>query len=198
MNIWQHCLLSQRKFGGQPQDYEQIHSFIDSSKYFYHHVKHRLLLHNMFGVELATELIGNLITNSDQRQVLVRDIAVEHCREDLNGRTPTLYDWLNENPALEIWMPAVPEPASESLQAFIWRPFFRSNLKASLNITCSDFGVFLAEHLLGIAAARELAQLIAPAQRVQNFLAAFKFTQKWQYTPQREELKWLKQVESKQ
>jgi len=32
MDIYKHCLLSQRKFGGQPKDYEKVHSFIDSSK----------------------------------------------------------------------------------------------------------------------------------------------------------------------
>lgn len=193
MNIWQHCLLSQRKFGGQPQDYEQVHSFIDSSKYFYHHVKHRLLLHNMFGVELATQLLGNFITNSEHQQVLVRDIAVEHCREDLSGRTPTLYDWLKDNPVLENFIPEVPQTSSEQINAFLWRPFFRSNLKASLCITCSDFGIFLIEHFFDVEAARQLALLIPPSQRVQKFLEAFQFTQRWQYTPQREELKWLKE-----
>ena len=101
MNIWEHCLISQRKFGGSPEDYEKVHSFIDSSKYFFYHVKHRLLLHNLFGVELAVELMGNFIQNSAGKQVLVRDIAVEHCREDLDGKIPTLSDWLKGNEHLD-------------------------------------------------------------------------------------------------
>ncbi len=64
MNIWQHALLSERKFGGKPEDYTHIHRFIDSSKYFYYHVKHRMLLHNLYGVELCTELFGEFVVNS--------------------------------------------------------------------------------------------------------------------------------------
>ncbi|MFK7980420.1 MAG: hypothetical protein AB8G86_10590 [Saprospiraceae bacterium] len=77
--------MSQRKFGGQPEDYDQVHAFIDSSKYFYYHAKHRMLLHHLYGVSLATELCGNFLTNSDGQTLLVRDIAIEHCREDLDG-----------------------------------------------------------------------------------------------------------------
>ncbi|MDW8297019.1 MAG: hypothetical protein RMJ97_09085 [Raineya sp.] len=70
MNIWEHSLLSQRKFGGKPQDYEAIHSFLDSSKYFLYHVKHRLLLHHLLGVEWAVELFGNFLVNSEGKTIL--------------------------------------------------------------------------------------------------------------------------------
>ena len=53
MNIWDHSRLSVRKFGGKEKDYFQIHKFLDSSKLFYNHVKHRILLHNLYGVEIA-------------------------------------------------------------------------------------------------------------------------------------------------
>ena len=97
MNTWQHSLLSQRKFGGKPEDYQAIHQFIDSSKLFYYHIKHRLLLHNLYGVELATELYGDSLRNSEGAMVIVRDIAVEHIREDLDGKIPRLIDWLEDH-----------------------------------------------------------------------------------------------------
>ncbi len=34
MNIWKHSLLSAKKFGGKPEDYFEIHKFLDSSKLF--------------------------------------------------------------------------------------------------------------------------------------------------------------------
>src|SRR4028118_1096722 len=94
MNVWEHSLIGQRKFGGKPEDYLAIHRFIDSSKLFYYHIKHRLLLHNLYGVELAVELFGDTVINANNAHIPVRDIAVEHIREDLDGKIPTLNDWL--------------------------------------------------------------------------------------------------------
>ncbi len=192
MNIWDHCLLSQRKFGGKPSDYEKIHSFMDSSKYFFYHAKHRLLIHNLFGVELATELLGNFIENADQKQILVRDIAIEHCREDLDGKVPTLFDWLKDNTTLETMIGEIPDLGNDTWNAFLWRPFLRSQLKASLIITCSDFGVFLMEHFFGLEAARQLARSLNPDCKVKLFLEKFQITERWQYTPQQHELEWLR------
>lgn len=97
MDIWKHCLMSQRKFGGQPGDYFPIHRFIDSSKLYYFHAKHRLLLHHAYGIELACDLFGDVVHNSQRRVILVRDIAAEHCKEDLFGLVPSLYDWLRKS-----------------------------------------------------------------------------------------------------
>jgi hypothetical protein len=192
MNIWDHCLLSQRKFGGAPQDYEKVHSFMDCSKYFYYHTKHRLLLHNLFGVELAVELMGNFIENSAGKPILVRDIAVEHCREDLDGKIPTLYDWLEGNDYLEDLLDDLPVIEDPILHQFVYRPFYRSGLKASLLITLSDFGVHLAEYYLGTHQAAELAKILPKPFKVKHFLEQFNFTQSWQYSPQKHELDWLK------
>lgn len=193
MNIWEHCLLSQRKFGGQPADYEKVHSFLDSSKYFFYHAKHRMLIHNLFGVELATELIGNFLVNADLQHILVRDIAIEHCREDLDGKLPTLYDWLRDNPELDSFVGDVPDLGNDAWNSFLWRPFLRCERKAALIITCSDFGVFLMEHMHGLEAAKQLARSLNPSCNVKSFLEKFRVTQRWQYTPQHEELEWLRQ-----
>lgn len=192
MNVWQHSLLSQRKFGGLAEDYEAIHSFIDSSKLFNYHSKHRLLIHNLYGVELCMQLFGDLITNSDGKKVMVRDIAREHCREDLSGKVPTLYEWLKDNPDLEDWVTHCPQLADEELNQFLWKPFLRSGLRASLAITFSDFGVYLVETFYGWEKAKKFATALDTQLKVKDFLNQFRFTERWQYTPQPEELKWLK------
>jgi len=90
MNIYEHCLLSVRKFGGKVDDYIPIHSFIDSSKYYRPHFTHRILLHHTFGVKLCVKHLGYECLPSG---VLVRDVGFEHIKEDLSGKCPTLLDW---------------------------------------------------------------------------------------------------------
>lgn len=90
MNPYEHSILSVHKFGGNWEEYYPIHSFIDSSKYFMHHLKHRIALHHTFGAYLAEIKFGTLVG-----KVLVRDIVIEHCKEDCNNEVPTLNDWLD-------------------------------------------------------------------------------------------------------
>ncbi len=193
MNIHEHCLLSQRKFGGLPADYERVHAFMDSSKYFCYHIRHRLLLHHLLGVEWAVQLMGNTLGNSDGRIVSVRDVAVEHCREDLDGRAPTLPEWLDGNAALDRFFEETEIgglPAD--VQKFLLTPYLRTGLKRSLLITYSDFGVFLTEHFFGLETANLLASKLPYEFKVKNFLEEFRFTERWQYTPQRHEIEWLR------
>ncbi len=190
MNTWEHSLLGQRKFGGRPEDYHSIHKFIDSSKLFCYHLKHRLLLHNLYGVELAISLFGDAIKNADGAIVMVRDIAVEHVREDLDGKIPTLAEWLEEDKSEFPF--EVPDLGDEKLNSFIWKPYLRSGHKAALNITCSDFGIFLTELFYGPEAALKLRSKIKADYKVSSFLERFTLTKSWQYSPMKEELEWLK------
>lgn len=195
MDIYKHCLLSQRKFGGQAKDYEKVHAFMDSSKYFFYHAKHRMLLHHLYGIELVTHLLGNFITNSDGKTILVRDIAAAHCREDLDGQIPTLRNWLRGNEHLEIFFPTTPEFDDPILQHFVWTPFLRTGMKAALLLTCSDFGVYLVERFYGVEKARILRAAIPVRQTVKQGLQQFRFQESWQYTPQQHEIKWLETYE---
>jgi hypothetical protein len=195
VNIWQHCLISQRKFGGQPQDYEQVHTFMDSSKLFFYHFKHRALLHHLFGVELAMRLFGNRIKNTDGKMVLVRDIAVEHCKEDLDGKIPTLFDWFKDSPSFFSTI-EVPDIQDNDLKEFIWLPYLRSGIKGSLIITCSDFGIHLVKIFLGIEQAISWARLLQASVQVKEVLPTLQLHHKWQYSPQKEELKWLESIQS--
>ena len=61
-----------------------------------------MVLHNSFGMLLAEQVFGPVITNSAGRRVFVRDLAAQHILEDL-GFIPTLAQCLDELP-LRPWM----------------------------------------------------------------------------------------------
>ena len=191
MNIWDHSRLSVRKFGGREEDYIHIHKFIDSSKLFYFNPRHRLLLHNMYGIEMTVKKFGDILTTSDHQKLLVRDIAAEHYKEDLNGRVPSLHDWLIGNDEKIAAKINIPKFENKALEEFVLHPMMKSNLKSALLITLSNFGVFLAKEILGFEQAKELQSKIETKATVQNYLSIFEFTERWQFTPQRKELEWL-------
>ncbi len=192
MNIWDHSRLSVRKFGGIEEDYFQIHKFIDSSKLFYCHFKHRLLLHNLYGVAVTIDKFGDVIQNADKAVVLVRDIAIEHIKEDLNGYVPSLNDWLEDNDEELSKLVTSVNIKDEELKAFVFKPLIMSNLKSSLLITTSDFGLYLCQELLGLEKALILQKQIAKNSTVKRYLEQFRVTKRWQFTPDPKEIKWLK------
>ena len=196
MNIWDHSRLSVRKFGGEEWDYYPIHKFIDSSKLFYYNARHRLLLHNLYGIEIAVRKFGDVIENSDGIIILVRDIAAEHCKEDLSGKVPSLSDWLSRGNEEIMDKVIIPDFEDKELENFVLYPMIKSNLKSSLLITFSNFGVYLAKELLGIKSAKKLQGLISKNATVQNYLSQYQFTAKWQFTPNQKDLEWLKKTEN--
>lgn len=103
MKPYIHATISVRRFGGKPEDYQEIHDFFDWSKIAYAHMKHRAILHNSFGIFLCEKIFGTTITNSDGKEVSVRDVAEQHVIDDL-GRIPTVQDWLEGLPMDKPWM----------------------------------------------------------------------------------------------
>ena len=97
-----HANASASKWGGRPQDYQEIHDFIDSSKAHFADIRHRALLHSSFGCYIVEKVFGTLITNSQGKQVSTRDIAEAHIIQDL-GRIPSVQDYL-QNMAIKTWM----------------------------------------------------------------------------------------------
>lgn len=97
-----HARSSVRKWGGKPEDYIAIHEKMDSTKAAHAEVTHRCVFHSAFGIFLLEEIFGRTLTNSDGREVHVRDVAEQHVLEDL-GWIPSLSDWLKEMPA-KPWM----------------------------------------------------------------------------------------------
>lgn len=96
-----HAKISVKKFGGKIEDYIDIHNWFDSTKQHIADAKHRMVLHNSFGIFLCEQVFGEIIstkngfkkmpyiTNSDNKQISVRDIAEQHVIDDL-GHIPSL------------------------------------------------------------------------------------------------------------
>lgn len=92
-----HAERAAKKWGGHVDDYLAIHQWFDATKGHLSDVRHRLILHNSFGILLAEQVFGAAITNADGRRVFVRDIGIQHVIEDLEF-VPTLAQCLAETP----------------------------------------------------------------------------------------------------
>jgi len=101
MKPYIHAKNSVNKHGGKPEDYQDIHDFIDSTKVALPDVRHRAVLHNAFGCFLVEKVFGVTRVNSDGRRYSPRDIAEEHIIQDL-GFVPTL-ERCFQNLPLETW-----------------------------------------------------------------------------------------------
>lgn len=105
MKPYLHARISANKFGGKPEDYMEVHNFMDESKAHLADARHRIFLHNSFGIWLAERVCGEIINNkrtsyittSDGRKVQVRDIAEQHVLDDL-GYIPSLSDCVKDIP----------------------------------------------------------------------------------------------------
>ncbi len=106
MKPYIHAKNSVKKWGGIPEDYMEIHDFIDSTKSHIGDMRHRALLHNTFGCFIVEKIFGTMIQkpdgtivrtsyiiNSDGNKVQVRDIAEQHILDDL-GFIPSVQDYL--------------------------------------------------------------------------------------------------------
>lgn len=102
-----HAKISVKKFGGIPADYIDIHNWFDQTKAHIADARHRLVLHNAFGIFLCEQVFGDVvvlptgatkkmpyITLSTGKQVSVRDIAEQHVLDDL-GHIPSLSDCMS-------------------------------------------------------------------------------------------------------
>lgn len=97
-----HAERSAKKWGGSANDYLGLHQWFDATKAHLPDNRHRMLLHNSFGMLLAEQVFGPVIENSAGRRVFVRDLAAQHIIEDL-GFIPTVHECLAELP-LQTWM----------------------------------------------------------------------------------------------
>jgi hypothetical protein len=113
MKPYQHAKITVKSFGGIPEDYMEIHDFLDSSKAHFPDMRHRALLHSSFGIFLCERVFGTNITNSDNRLVSVRDIAEKHVIEDM-GTIPTVQDYLQHLPMLD-WLGGPSRPRRRSI-----------------------------------------------------------------------------------
>ena len=104
-NAYIHSKSSARRYGGEPEDYINIHIKMDCSKAYVSDNRHRALTHTNFWIhEVMIPIFGYTITNSVGRVVSVKDICEEHILEDFGIRfIPTAQDYL-ENMEFQDWM----------------------------------------------------------------------------------------------
>jgi len=117
MKPYLHALVSVKKWGGCPEEYLQIHDFIDSSKSTFPDMRHRAILHSSFGCYIVEKVFGHNLMLASGKLVSTRDVAEQHIIEDM-GTIPTVedylrgmpfYDWLGgpkRSPKREITLPA--------------------------------------------------------------------------------------------
>lgn len=90
-----HAASAARKWGGEPEDYLEIEDFMDSSKAAFGDNRHRTLTHNSWFIFVVEKCFGHTITNSEGREVSVRDICERHILEDFGNKyIPTVADYL--------------------------------------------------------------------------------------------------------
>ncbi len=99
---YHHAVSSARTWGGTPDDYLAIHTFIDSSKAHCCDFRHRALLHHAAGIFIVEQVFGATLTLSTGKIIPTRWVAEQHVREDF-GRIPTFVDWV-EAIAPRPWM----------------------------------------------------------------------------------------------
>lgn len=102
MKPYLHSKSSAHKFGGSPDDYSDIHNFMDSSKQCVADVRHRAILHSSFGCFIVEQMFGETRVNSAGKTYSTRDVAEQHILEDL-GFIPSMDKWFNTM-QIETWM----------------------------------------------------------------------------------------------
>ena len=100
-----HAERSARRWGGAAADYLPVHQWLDATQGHVPDNRHRLVLHNSFGILLAEQVFGPQLVNSEEKRVFVRDVARQHVLEDL-GFVPTLAECLKDVP-VRPWMAGV-------------------------------------------------------------------------------------------
>jgi len=116
MTPFAHARSSADTFGGEVDDYIDIHDWFDETKQYTGDWTHRALRHHAAGVQWAIDKFGHYINNSEGKDVPVKMIAETHIIEDC-GLIPTVEAWLKtikETP--EPWMLAVKTKSTEILK----------------------------------------------------------------------------------
>jgi len=90
-----HALISAHRFGGEPEDYLDIHLWFDVSKASFADVRHRALRHHSEGIFECASIFGEVMTNSEGKKFSVRDVGEQHVLDDL-GFIPSMKDWFCE------------------------------------------------------------------------------------------------------
>ena len=85
---YHHAVSSARKWGGTPDDYLFLHSWMDGSKLILADFRHRALLHHAEGCWHAERLFGVTMTNSVGRVVRAGSMPTDDARTPASPETP--------------------------------------------------------------------------------------------------------------
>jgi len=91
MTPYRHAQSTAAAFGGKPEDYIELHDWLDETKQYTGDWTHRALRHHAAGVQWAIEKFGHTM---GKLGVPTKMIAERHIEEDC-GYVPTVADWLN-------------------------------------------------------------------------------------------------------
>lgn len=94
-----HADSSARRFGGNPEDYYELHSWFDATKELFGDFRHRALRHHSHGIYEAERKFGIILPNGAPTRL----VAEMHVRQDCNNRIPDVADWLRQIQPLS-WM----------------------------------------------------------------------------------------------
>jgi hypothetical protein len=85
-----HAVMSARRYGGTTEDYLAVHEWMDYTKSHIADCRHRLFLHNAWGIFFAERILGPALTRASDGKVLpLRPLLEDHVTQDF-GRIPTL------------------------------------------------------------------------------------------------------------
>jgi hypothetical protein len=92
-----HAESSAKLYGGIPDDYMDLHNFLDSSKAIVCNSLHRVFTHNSWFISVVIpRVFGEVFARkSDGVLVSSRDIAEQHVSEDYGGFVPSAQDFLD-------------------------------------------------------------------------------------------------------
>lgn len=99
-----HAKSSVKKWGGTEQDYIHIHNWLDETKAWIGHSKHRLFRHHSEGIFECEKTFGPSFINSDNKVVYTRYVAQQHVKEDCNNYIPSAKEWIDNINTPQKWM----------------------------------------------------------------------------------------------
>lgn len=103
---WYHAVVAARKYGGVAEDYLPLETWMDFTKSHIADCRHRLFLHNAWGLFVAERIHGATITRaSDGKRLPLRPLLEDHILQDF-GKIPTLAQCLAQ---------LAPEPLASEL-----------------------------------------------------------------------------------
>lgn len=97
MNAMQHARISAKRWGGEPEDYYELHAFIDSTKSLCSDARHRIL-HTLWGINsVVIPIFGHSVQNSAGKSIDIKDLCErDHLLVDYQQRfIPTLSDFVH-------------------------------------------------------------------------------------------------------